>query len=283
MPGGGLAGGRSLAAPMPLGISTSTFRAAVVSSSSCTAVLSAWRRFEISCISSAASAPRITSGNMSPLRNDPAAPPTMLVATSAPPAPPEAAGGGDGGDGSAAGPPAPGSRLRTPTATRIIGQKPSRCVWYTEPENTAMADSCVPTPYSRSNSVPARSTMIPSAAAVPGRSSIPVNMFSHMSTGAVSRVPIPIAMSSLIADAISKPPVHVSVKAPPSRMLSSPLNGLLFQPAAVTDIRPCTVVSERTAASVEPRPVRSSSSPSTSTVSSADTPSTKRSILPVRR
>ena len=98
-------------------------------------------------------------------------------------------------------------------------------------------------PYSRSNSVPARSTITPSAAAVPGRSSIPV---------------------------------HVSVKAPPGMMLSSPLNGLLFQPTAEINIRPCTVVSELTAASVELRPIRSSSSPSTSAFSSLETPSVNR-------
>ena len=268
---------------MPLGTSTLLARATVDSSSSCTAVLPAWRRFETSSRSSAARAARIPSGKVSPLRRPPAAPPTAPVASNAASAPGGGSGGGAGGACSDAAVPAPGSRLRTPTATRISGQNPWRCVWYTVPENAANPALWFPAPYSRSNSVAARSIMTPSAAAVPGRSSMPVNWFSHMSTGAEIRAPAPIAMSSLIAETIIRPPVQVSVRAPPSRMLSSPLIQLPFQPPAVIDIRPCTVVSDFAATIRDPRPIRSISRPSTSVCSSPATLSMKLLPLPVRK
>ena len=105
-----------------------------------------------------------------------------------------------------------------------------------------MPAAWIAAPYSRSNSVPHRSMVTASATAEPGRSSIPFRPFSQTSTGAVMRAPAPTTRSSLMAAAMSVPPVHVSVMAPPRMMPSSPLIAFSGQPTAENDSRPWTVV-----------------------------------------
>ena len=78
--------------------------------------------------SSAESTTRPMSSKLSMLLAAPA-PPAATPVTSMAPSPTPAPAGAAGGAGSGAPSPAPGTRLRTPSATFIIGRKPIRCVW----------------------------------------------------------------------------------------------------------------------------------------------------------
>ena len=127
------------------------------------------------------------------------------------------------------------------------------------------------------------SSRTPSAAHVPGRSSIPTRPCTHTSSGAVQRSPTPAAMSSLIAALTNVPPASSSRITPAMMMLSSRCACMVSGPP--------TFISTSSATCTRPWPVCSSSNPSTVTSSRpattsrfwSETPTSVRSSAPVRR